>query len=153
MDHTKRSLIKMLHWPHGVVILLLLLLLLPGAVPARWWLEVPRIEVPDVARGEPVLMSVERTINRPFVADWDVLVRRQVEGGWRIVCAAHGGGDYRPDAVLPPNLTLGWWTDGACQTLDSGVHIVTTSWEIETGFPLLVPPRRLTVQSAPFLVH
>ncbi|PIE10058.1 MAG: hypothetical protein CSA72_10620 [Rhodobacterales bacterium] len=152
MHCTINSFRRLWQAPQALVIAAFLLLMLPGIVPAQLWLEVRSVTVPTAQAGAPVALSVNRSIRRHFHADWDVLVRRRSPMGWLIVCTAHGGGDYRPDAVLPENLTLDWWTEGACPTLARGTYIVTTTWEVETGLPILIPPRRVTAQSNPFIV-
>lgn len=109
-----------------------LLSLLPGG---SWWLQVDRVTAFDAPAGAAVVMEVDREVRRPFTADWRVLVRRWQGSGWEIVCLASGGGDYRPDAVLPSPLTLDWWTDGQCPTPPSGQIMVSTVWTINTALP------------------
>jgi hypothetical protein len=49
--------------------------------------------------------------------------------------AASGGGDYRPDAVLPSPLTLDWWTYGQCTHPPVGQIMGSTVWTINTALP------------------
>jgi hypothetical protein len=96
--------------------------------PASYWSDVRGIHVEEQTAGQPVTITIDRVIKRPFVADWNVAVRAATETGWRIVCTADGGGEYRTDAVLPSPLTLDWWTDGECATLPEGRYQITTLW-------------------------
>jgi hypothetical protein len=120
-------------WAFGLPVLIYwALYFLP---PASWWLTVGRVTAFDAPAGASVVMEVDRTIRRPFTAEWRVLVRRYTGAGWEVVCTANGGGDYRPDAVLPSPLTLNWWTNGQCSTPAPGQIMVSTVWRIQTGLP------------------
>jgi hypothetical protein len=101
--------------------------------PDRYWLEVRRVHVFDAPPGAEVILDVDRAIHRSFTAEWSVLVRRWQDGGWVIVCTGRGKSDYRPDALLPDPLTLRWWTDEACPTLDAGRYFISTIWTIRGG--------------------
>lgn len=101
--------------------------------PSSWWLEVDRISIVDAKAERPIIIDVNRTIKRPFNAEWRVHVRKWSGLGWQIHCTGHGGGDYRVDSVLPIPLTLEWWTDGSCKTLPKGKYLVSTQWVINGG--------------------
>jgi hypothetical protein len=104
--------------------------------PASWWLEVRSVLAFNSLHGADVVMQVDRTIHRPFTAEWRVLVRKLTpDGRVEIVCAAAGGGNYRPDAALPDPMTLAWWTNGQCPNPPPGQILVSTIWTINTGLP------------------
>jgi hypothetical protein len=98
--------------------------------PASWWLDVDRVAVFDSVSGADVIMEVDRTIHRDFVADWSVVVRSHDSGGWKVWCTARGTSDYRPDAALPDPLTLEWWTDGKCTRPPPGQYLISTIWTV-----------------------
>lgn len=122
---------------------------LGGLVPGVWWLQVSRFAAFDGPAGAAVMLDVDRRIRRGFTAEWHVLVRRWAEGGWVVVCAAHGGGDYRRDAALPSPVPLEWWTEGACSTLPPGRYLIATIWTIDRS---LWPDRVVAVESNVFTV-
>jgi hypothetical protein len=115
----------------------------------EYWLRVNSVEVAHTTANVSPPMVVNRSIVRPFLAGWSVIIRRQETAGWIVACAAHGGGDYRVDAALPENLTLDWWTDGQCKTLAPGAYQATTIWEIH---PKGGVTKRLVVESNVFEV-
>lgn len=121
------------------------------AWPASWWFEVTRFSVLDSVQGEIVPIDVERVIHRPFDGTWTVLVRRWEEKGWVVECAAHGGGEYETDALLPAPLTLKWWTNGECSgaELKPGRYMLITKWIIHGGF---LPDKSVKVESNIFEV-
>ena len=128
---------KFLKWLFSWTSTILILAVLAGyavmqAWPASYWLDNVIVTVFDAPVDEPVIMSVSRDINRPFIADWNVLVRKQAGNNWKIVCTASGRGDYRPDAILPSPVTLDWWTDGQCPNPPEGNIFITTIWTLET---------------------
>jgi hypothetical protein len=98
--------------------------------PAGWWLSVERVLVFDGVADAEIIMDVDRTIHREFVADWSVVVREYQSGAWVVACTARGTSNYKPDAALPDPLTLDWWTDGACPRLGPGRYIVSTIWTV-----------------------
>jgi len=113
--------------------------------PSSWWMDVRRVLVFDGIAGAEIVMSVDREINRPFIADWAVAVRRQADRGWVVHCAATGQSRYNVDSVLPDPLTLDWWTDGKCQKITiPGQYRISTIWTIrgENGLPDKIIERR-----------
>ena len=117
--------------------------------PASWWLSVNEIHVFDAEAGQPIYMSVDREIHRPFVAEWAVNVRKIYDNRSTIICVGTGRSDYREDAVYPEDLSLDWWTDGKCKTLNSGKYILTTTWIITGAFS----SKNITVKSNVFEVN
>lgn len=117
--------------------------------PASWWMEVRSVFVGDTRAGLPVVMHVDRRINRDFVGRWSVTVRELQGTENMLACVASAAGDYKRGAKLPKTLTLSWWTNGKCEALPVGVYVVTTIWEVENG-PL--PGKIIHAQSNPFKV-
>jgi hypothetical protein len=119
--------------------------------PASFWLEVDRVSAGPSHAGEPVIMTAERSINRPFLATWTVTVRQWQGGGWVTHCYATGSSQYRHGADLPANLTLDWWTGGACKRLDAGRYVIGTIWQIEPSSSFF-PSKQVSVESNIFEV-
>ena len=119
-------------------------------VPASWWLEVASVHIPDASAGQPVRMAVQRTIRRDFVAEWSASVRTD-DGAAQVVCVGSGKSNYRQGANLPANLTLDWWTDGACKTLRPGRYWVATDWDIRPAG--IWPAKRVSSSSNRFEVR
>ena len=115
----------------------------------EYWMRVNSVTVPDTATGQMPQMVIDRQIVRPFQGTWYVMVRQQHGTGWVITCAANGGGNYRVDALLPDPVTLDWWTEGKCKTLDPGRYQISTSWNIS---PKSGADKRLLVESNIFEV-
>jgi hypothetical protein len=122
-----------------------------GLWPTSWWLEVRSVYVGDAEAGEPVPMIVDRTIHRPFLGEWSVVVRKVSGGASETVCTAKGTTNYRPDSTLPDPLLLSWWAYPECDTLPAGVYILTTIWKVQ-GTTLL-PPKYAKADSNPFTVQ
>jgi hypothetical protein len=103
--------------------------------PASWWMDVRAVLALDSVHGAEVVLVVDRDVHREFYGEWRVLVRRVTpDGRVEIVCAASGGGNYRPDAALPDPVTLAWWTNGQCPHPPPGDILISTVWRIEAGF-------------------
>lgn len=119
--------------------------------PASWWLEISSVRVADGIEGKPVLMHVERTIHRDFVGTWGVSVRSLTDQGSMVACAASAVSDYRIGADLPEALTLGWWTNGRCETLPAGTYLVQTTWQIHVSG--LLPAKTVQATSNPFVIY
>ena len=98
--------------------------------PTGYWFEVRRVAAFDAPAGAEVLMDVDRTIHREFIADWSAIVRRWDAGAWTVECVGRGKSDYRPESAFPDPLTLRWWTDGACPSLRPGRYFISTLWTI-----------------------
>lgn len=119
--------------------------------PASWWLEIASVRVADGIEGRPILMHVERTIHRDFTGTWGVSVRSLTDHGSMIACAASAVSDYRIGADFPGVLTLGWWTNGHCETLPAGTYLVQTTWQIHgSGF---LPAKTVQATSNPFVIR
>lgn len=105
--------------------------------PAGFWLSVEKMIIFDGVADAAVIMDVDRTIHRDFIADWSVVVREYRAGAWVVNCTARGTSNYKPEAALPEPLTLEWWTDGACTNLSAGRYMVSTIWTVRgsNGLP------------------
>ena len=117
--------------------------------PSSYWMTVSRVHAFDTPYEKDVIMDVGRSINRPFVGHWSVLVRSWSGESWDIYCAAQGSSDYRPSAVLPVPLTLNWWTNGQCHTPDTGTYFIATIWSIKHA---ILPEKTISVESNVFRV-
>lgn len=117
--------------------------------PPSWWLTVRHVIAFDTPVKSQVVMSVDRTIHRPFLADWSVIVRQWNGHNWVVWCAANGGGEYRPDAALPDPVTLAWWSNGRCTTPPEGQYLIATVWTIRGG---MLPDKVVRSESNVFRV-
>ena len=118
--------------------------------PASYWLEVNSVRVADSQVNKPVVMYIDRKIHKDFVGTWGVTVRALENTGTYVTCAASAVSDYRIGTDLPEVITLGWWTNGRCETLPVGVYVVQTTWQIQgNGF---LPNKTVTQTSNPFKI-
>lgn len=117
--------------------------------PSSWWFEARSTVVFDSRVDEQIQLVVDRSIYRPFIGEWSVLVRRVDESGTTIQCQASGSGNYRVDSDFPSPLTLDWWTAGKCVHLPAGKYIMTTVWRIPGLFGLT---KTVAIDSNPFTV-
>jgi len=120
-------------------------------MPGTYWLVVDRLVIPDLTEGDPVVMELERTIKRPFQADWIVTLRVSTPKGLEQVCEARGASNYLTTAVLPRPLTLHWWMGRepvACP-MPPGQYVVDAVWIIDDGIwgskPITFASRVFTV--------
>ena len=118
--------------------------------PTSYWYELNRVRIQDAKASEPILMAVDRNINREFIGHWAVIVRRMNSGTGDIVCVDGGTTNYKTDAKLPEHLTLGWWSGGTCNTLGEGFYMVTTIVHIDV--PNILQPKRVINESNIFKV-
>lgn len=112
------------------------MLLLLGAVviqvwPASFWFEARSVRVFDSQVGRPIVMAVDRSINRDFRGEWIASIRRMEKGRWASYCVATGTTNYRTDSVYPDPLTLQWWTHPNCHPLPPGKYLMRTAWVIK----------------------
>lgn len=119
--------------------------------PASWWLEISSVRVADGIEGRPVLMHVERTIHRDFTGTWGVTVRALRDTGTYVACAASAVSDYHIGSDLPEAITLGWWTNGRCETLPAGTYIVQTTWQVHGAG--ILPAKTIQATSNPFVIY
>jgi hypothetical protein len=116
--------------------------------PASNWMEVRRIHVADASLNEWPKMDVDRTIRKPFSGEWTVRLDVHTGEGFTFYCEARGQTHYKPEAVLPPDLDLEWWTLGEfvrnyhartqipCAILP-GTYRIITEWIIRAdGYPV-----------------
>ena len=131
---------------------LITLLILPMQLwPASYWLDVKTVHIKSAKFDTPLLMLVDRTVSRPFLGQWHATIRQWDGDGWVTWCNADGKSNYRPEARLPANLSLKWWTDGQCHPLAVGRYKVTTTWTIFGGD--MLPDKSVTVDSNIFFVE
>lgn len=104
--------------------------------PASFWFHVTRMDIRDATTWQGVTVDYDRTITRDFGGEWRAMVRRQVDGGFEVICATEWQPtDYQTDAVLPEPVSLEWmmWTDPNCYELPTGVYDATVTWRINPG--------------------
>lgn len=113
-------------------------------LPASLWIDVPEngVRVAGVAYGACPIITVERTIRRPFYGEWTVTIMREVSPHVfaTVVPAYQGFNDYRPGNSLPDVVTAAWWagipadqaTAWCVEKFPPGVYRIHTLWEIET---------------------
>lgn len=128
-------------------------------LPAQLWFAVGDVVVHDAKVGECPTMAVDRTIRRPFRAEWTVTIMREVStDAWATVTPAYeGANDYRPGNSLPPGLTVAWWAgipaaeaaEWCARTFAPGTHRVHTLWAVETA---LAGDKIVRRESNPFVI-
>ena len=124
--------------------------------PASFWFEVHSVNAGPARVGESVPMLVDRATHRSFDGSWVATVKTWEEtgavgSGWVVYCTATGSAKYAPDSKLPRGLTLKWWTDGKCPSLDAGRYVITTTWTIQPTLAIL-PAKRVSADSNIFEV-
>lgn len=138
----------------GVHLALMSIILFVGyrfIAPAQLWLSVGALHVYDTWEGEPPYISFDRVIKRPFRGAWIATVRIVSDGTNSFACLADGLASYAPDARLPPNLTLDWWTHPTKCNLPPGRYRLDTEWMIipHDGYPA----KTMAVSSNVFEIH
>lgn len=98
----------------AVVALVFYLQVLPHvlayAIPFDWWMEIKRVDVANTVAGEPINVSVDRTINRDFDADYRVNVRKVTPTGFEHFCTrGERGVPYRRGAEFGAGRDLNWY--------------------------------------------
>lgn len=119
-------------------------------MPASHWIDVREIHIYDAKVGHSPLMTVQRTIKRPVFGRWIVTVFRKEEGeGYSVFCTQTGQQFYNPEARLPGNLTLDWWTWPKHCDLPIGEYFVSTTYRIQ---PDDYPRKTINVSSNAFTI-
>ena len=119
--------------------------------PASYWYEIKKINIQDSKTGQSISMVINREINRDFIGTRSVIVRRMSEGTGDIVCADSSLKNYQVGEKLPANLTLGWWSNGTCVTLDEGAYMVTTI--VNISVPSVLQPKTVVYESNVFRIE
>lgn len=119
--------------------------------PGSYWLDVRSVRVFDARAGEPVLMTVDRTIRHDFQAEWVVSIRRFEPHGIVAYCTARGTVDYQTDSALPDPLKLRWWTYPDCHPLPPGKYTMRTTWNIAGNG--LLPSKRVSADAGIFEIR
>ena len=117
--------------------------------PASYWFSVDRIRVFDTTQGVPPRMEIDRTIRRPFNAEWLVTVMREGKDGFYTFCTAKGENDYRPSSAFPDVLDLDWWTWPNKCPLPPGRYLIKTIWRLSIPG---MPEKNVLAQSNIFTV-
>jgi hypothetical protein len=83
-----------------------------------------------VREGDTARLVVDRQVKREIPMSYAVRVFQIDDRGAHLLCIAeHGPYMYRPDAVLPDDVTLDWWTDGDCRHIPPGRVEIETTWQ------------------------
>jgi len=79
--------------------------------------------------GNTAAIWVDREIHRAIYMTASVRVMQPTPRGMQQVCIADGPTIlYRPEAVMPQPVDLGWWTWGHCPILPDGRTVIETTW-------------------------
>jgi hypothetical protein len=115
------------------------------------WYEVRAVTVMDAVEGDTVQVTVQRSIRRPFTAEWVVTVRKLTAEGLRSTCTGHGRSQYLEELVQLTTVTLEWWMgrDHPC-VLKPGRYVVDSIWTLD--LPSFNRPREVAVRSNVFTV-
>lgn len=90
--------------------------------------EVHSIEAERV--GNTAVLRVDREIHAPINMAYTVRVMAVENGKYQQVCKASSNSFlYMPQAELPDQITLDWWTDGECPELPDGPSQIITTWD------------------------
>lgn len=118
--------------------------------PAEWWLDVRSVTIANTTPGIQPTMVVDRSINQPFTGTYTVDVEKKMKSGrYAVVCSAHSTTNYRPDAELPDDMRLNWWTWPVTCAIEPGRYRVETVWRIEAP---LFPDKTVSIMSNTFEV-
>mgnify|MGYP003383355793 CR=1 FL=1 len=123
------------------VVLVLLLAVIAGRefFPVRSvYFDPVALFVTNTPRGDPVVLTLDRTIYRRFAGRFAVRVRSITTGSVVAECNISGAGAYLPDAVLPDPLYLAWLADQECADWIAhhpGVYTLGVTWWVDV--PLL----------------
>ena len=126
-------------------------------IPVQWiWFEPKSYFIADAAVDEPPSVEFDRVIKRPVAMTYSVVIRK-VGSKYAVCDPVRGPFTYSPDAVLPDDMDLVWWTGGddRCWPREPGSYFSETCWTVVSPFWGLVPPKTACVQGnggAPFHV-
>ena len=91
-------------------------------------------EVRAERNGDDAAIWVDRIIHRAIYMTASVRVMQPTRRGVEQVCIADGPTIlYRPEAVMPQPVDLGWWTWGHCPILPDGRTVIETTWTPRDG--------------------
>lgn len=144
---------KVTDWTSWLLLVLAGMLYLPRAVPVEWlWFDPGPVIVEDAAFGEVPGVGFSREIKRPTRISYKVIIRNS---RLQVACEAPESGrfTYRPDAELPPDPDLSWWSDGHCAYLPVGAYIMETCWTAYDRALGLLPPKSVCVDSNVFHIE
>lgn len=103
-------------------------------VTAKRWFTVQDVHVEDTVVGKTPVMKVDRTIHKPFHAEWIAEVHKQnPDGSFAFFCKGDGENDYNTSDRLPTGnkLNLDWWTWPTQCRLPEGKYTVDTLWVLK----------------------
>ena len=145
--------VKKIHILDSLIMLAAVLYFTTYMLPASLWYEASTELVKDGFHTSEIQMVTDRKIHRDFYGDWSATVWKVTEGrGPTVVCSGNGSQEFRAEAVLPPVVTLSWWTNGGCnpETLERGQFFVETCHTVKLP---IVPYKRTCRRSNLFKLH
>lgn len=114
------------------------------------WFDPQFVVVSDGPRSESPDIGFAREIKRPVKMRYSVIVRN---ADLQTVCESRSEVFwYKPEANLPENIDLDWWTAGDCPTLPVGLYIMETCWTATELLWGLLPDKTACLASNPFKV-
>jgi len=122
--------------------------LIGAMIPATaLWFDPGEVEFSDaIAGGRPPALRFSRTIHRPTVIRYSVVVREVIPGGHSglVACEALGGPfTYQPVSGPLIGKDLSWWAPGdpRCSHLPPGTYLTETVWTVVAPLGDLLPER------------
>jgi hypothetical protein len=132
--------------------------LLDRQFPSSHWYELNSVIVtgPEggpVVLGQPIIVTVQRTIHRDFKGEYVTTIRQLP--GLHTVCTGGLSVLYRSNSNLPEPLTLGYWTEGSrppCEeALEPGFYVLQTCVTVQPNLSFLAD-RQVCRDSPPWEV-
>lgn len=129
-------------------------------LPASYWFKVGDITIQSTAAGSNPVMTVDRTIKRPFRATFIVEVKRKVARNEYVQgCTGYLAHNYDPRSRLPDEkkpptpITVVWWLGGNVNNItDKHLRCVTGlpkgTYKMFTAWPFLSPTGKLVVKES-----
>lgn len=102
-----------------------------NSLPISQWFVATQLYVPDFNADEPPFILWDRTIKKPFTADWVVNVQAFLPSSKTFnTCYGDGRGSYSPEKALPAEgVTLEWFVGKKCFLLP-GKYRLEATWII-----------------------
>ena len=134
--------------------LLFVIWLALAMVPLGWfWFEPGQVVISNSSVEQPPRVDFSRWIGRPVAMKYQVVIR-DIERKSVVCDPASESFMYRPDAQLPENPDLVWWTggDNRCWPREPGTYIAETCWTATHLFWGLIPDKTVCRTSNPFTI-
>lgn len=125
-----------------------------AAIPLSWfWFSPGPLFISDSTTSHPPGISFTRKIHRPVLMKYQVTIR-DIETKSVVCDPSSEPFTYRPDASVPDDANLVWWTGGddRCWPQEPGTYIVETCWTATNLFWGIAPDKTACVTSNPFTI-